>query len=101
MPSSWPEIQMPAMDAHRPQQHAPVELVPVQALQVGHQPKHYTTVDGSEIRRSPVEVGSISYIPFFLQGFIHPRSDIPGGAGFQPSTVLTGNPSDLPYIYIV
>ena len=43
MPSSWPEIQMPAMDAHRPQQHAPVELVPVQALQVGHQPKHYTT----------------------------------------------------------
>ena len=29
-----------------------------------------TTVDGSEIRRSPVEVGSSSH---YLQGFIHPR----------------------------
>ena len=28
------------------------------------------TVDGSEIRRSPVEVGSLSH---FLQCFIHPR----------------------------
>ena len=28
------------------------------------------TVDGSEIRRSPVEVGSLSH---FLQGVIHPR----------------------------
>ena len=28
------------------------------------------TVDGSEIRRSPVEVGSFSC---YLQGFIHPR----------------------------
>ena len=28
------------------------------------------TVDGSEIRRSPVEVGSLSH---YLQGFIHPR----------------------------
>ena len=27
------------------------------------------TVDGSEIRRSPVEVGSLSH---YLQGFIHP-----------------------------
>ena len=27
-------------------------------------------VDGSEIRRSPVEVGSLSQ---YLQGFIHPR----------------------------
>ena len=41
------------------------------------------TVDGSEIRRSPVEVGSLSQ---YLQGFTY----IPGGflAGFQPSTVL-------------
>ena len=38
------------------------------------------TVDGSEIRRSPVEVGSLSH---YLQGF----STIPGGAGFLPSTV--------------
>ena len=36
------------------------------------------TVDG-RIRRSPVEVGSLSHD---LQGFY-----IPGGAGFQPSTV--------------
>ena len=28
------------------------------------------TVDGSEIRRAPVEVGSLSH---YLQGFIHPR----------------------------
>ena len=28
------------------------------------------TVDGLEIRRSPVEVGSLSH---YLQGFIHPR----------------------------
>ena len=28
------------------------------------------TVDGSEILRSPVEVGSLSH---YLQGFIHPR----------------------------
>ena len=28
------------------------------------------TVDGSEIRRSPVEVGSLSH---YLQGFLHPR----------------------------
>jgi len=28
------------------------------------------TVDGSEIRRSPVEVGSLHH---HLQGFIHPR----------------------------
>ena len=28
------------------------------------------TVDGSEIRPSPVEVGSLSH---YLQGFIHPR----------------------------
>ena len=38
------------------------------------------TVDGSEIRRSPVEVGGLSH---YLQGF----STIPGGAGFLPSTV--------------
>ena len=35
----------------------------------------------AEIRRSPVEVGSLSH---YLQGF----STIPGGAGFQPSAVL-------------
>ena len=35
----------------------------------------------AEIRRSPVEVGRLSH---YLQGF----STIPGGAGFQPSTVL-------------
>ena len=34
----------------------------------------------AEIRRLPVEVGSFSH---YLQGF----STIPGGAGFQPSTV--------------
>ena len=39
------------------------------------------TVDGSEIRRAPVEVGSLSH---YLQGFI----TIPGGAGFLPSTVV-------------
>ena len=37
------------------------------------------TVDGSEIRRSPVEVGSLSH---YLQGFIDPR----WLAGFLPST---------------
>ena len=31
----------------------------------------FNTVDGSEIRRSPVEVGSLSH---YLQGFIHPKS---------------------------
>ena len=35
---------------------------------------HPSTVDGSEIRRAPVEVGSSHY----LQGF----STIPGGVGF-------------------
>ena len=35
----------------------------------------------AEIRRSPVEVGSLSH---YLQGFIHPN----GGAGFLPSTVV-------------
>ncbi len=38
----------------------------------------FGTVDGSEIRRSPVEVGSLSHS---LQGYI------PGRAGFLPSTV--------------
>ena len=35
-------------------------------------PKHamYDPVDGSEIRRSPVELGSLSH---YLQGSIHPR----------------------------
>ena len=37
-------------------------------------------VDGSEIRRSPVEVGSCC---LYLQGF----SSIPDGAGFLPSTI--------------
>ena len=43
-----------------------------------------TTVDGSEILRSPVEVGSLSH---YLQGF----TKIPGGClGFlTPSTVST------------
>ena len=35
-------------------------------------------VDGSEIRRSPVEVGSLSH---YLPGFCH----IPGGSAFLPS----------------
>ena len=37
---------------------------------------HIDTVDGSEIRRSPVEVASLSH---YLQGLC-----IPGGAGFLP-----------------
>ncbi len=41
-------------------------------------PKHCLIM--AEIRRSPVEVGSLSH---YLQGFC----TIPGGAGFQPSTV--------------
>ena len=40
-------------------------------------------VDGSEIRRAPVEVGSLFH---YLQGFY-----IQGGAGFQPSTVAPEN----------
>ena len=40
------------------------------------------TVDGSEIRRSPVEVGSLSH---YLRSFIHPNG---GCLGFQPSTVV-------------
>ena len=39
----------------------------------------FTTVDGSEILRAPVEVGSLSH---YLQGLY-----IPSGAGFLPSTV--------------
>ena len=39
-----------------------------------------SAVDGAEIRRAPVEVGSWNPI-------ISMVSDIPGGAGFQPSTV--------------
>ena len=38
------------------------------------------TVDGSEILRSPVEIGSLSHC---LQGLYR----FPGGAGFLPSTV--------------
>ena len=45
------------------------------------------TVDGSEIRRSPVEVGSLSH---YLRGFIHVRWVF---AGFLPSTV--GTPGGL------
>ena len=43
----------------------------------------YTTVDGSEIRQAPVEVGSLSH---YLQGF----STIPGGDRriSEPSTVV-------------
>ena len=39
-----------------------------------------------EIRRSPVEVGSllIGSLSQYVQGFIH----IPGGAGFLPPTLL-------------
>ncbi len=44
------------------------------------------TVDGSEIRRSPIEVGSLSHLQgslsHYLQGFIHMR----WLAGFLPST---------------
>ena len=42
-----------------------------------------TTVDGSEIRRSPVEVGSLSVYPIIYKVLY-----IPGGAGFLPSTVV-------------
>ncbi len=38
-----------------------------------------------EIRRSPVKVGSLSY---YLQGFIRFHK-FWGGAGFQPSTVVS------------
>ena len=41
------------------------------------------TVDGSEIRRAPVEFGGLSHCS---QG----DSYIPGGAGFHRSTVLGG-----------
>ena len=42
----------------------------------------HTTVDGSEIRRSPVEVDSLS---LYLQGFgIHPRWLFPGFLNHQP-----------------
>lgn len=42
----------------------------------------YTTVDGSEIRGSPVEVDSLS---LYLQGFgIHPRWLFPGFLNHQP-----------------
>ena len=34
-----------------------------------HAPWSVATVDGSEIRRSPVQVGSLSH---YLQGLIHP-----------------------------
>ena len=44
----------------------PVDLTPPMAW--SHQGQ--VTVDGSEIRRSPVEVGSLSQ---YLQGFVHPR----------------------------
>ena len=40
-------------------------------------------VDGLKIRRSPVEVGSLSVYPL-----IHEDLYIPGGAGFQPATVV-------------
>ena len=43
----------------------------------------------AEIRRSPVEVGSLSH---YLQGFIHPNG---GCLGFQPSTVPTVQTADL------
>ncbi len=49
----------------------------------GHTNTEGGTVDGLEIQRSPVEVGSSSH---YLQGF----STIPGGAGFLPSTVWPG-----------
>ena len=41
------------------------------------------TVDGSEIRRSPLEVGSSSH---YLQFLFY----IPGGAGFLPSLIYQG-----------
>ena len=47
----------------------------------------------AEILRSPVEVGSFSH---YLQGF----STIPGGAGFQPSTVGGGFKQFFIYITI-
>ena len=45
---------------------------------------NWHTVDGSEIRRTPVEVRSLSmFIPLFGKVLL-----IPGGAGFRPSTVV-------------
>jgi len=41
------------------------------------------TVDGLNIRRSPVEVGSLSVYPLIYEDLY-----IPGGAGFQPATVV-------------
>ena len=38
------------------------------------------TVDGSEIRRSPVEVGSFFH---YLQGFIHPKGSCLGFLNHQ------------------
>ena len=45
------------------------------------QTRNHDTVDGSEIRRSPVEVGCVSH---YLQGLLHPNG---GCLGFLPSTV--------------
>ena len=52
--------------------------------------KEVHTVDGSEIRRSPVEVGSFSH---YLQGLGY----IPGGClGFLPSIVVAPNQFRFP-----
>ena len=47
------------------------------------------TVDGSEILRSPVEVGSLSH--YLYTRFIHPNG---GCLGFLPSTVLITKKND-------
>ena len=43
----------------------------------------YTTVDGSEIRQAPVEVGRTGSSSRIIFRVLH----IPGGGGFLPSTV--------------
>ena len=56
------------------------------------------TVDGSEIRRSPVEVGSLSH---YLLGFIHPRwsriSSINSRTQLPPSSLTPQNRVRLPF----
>ena len=48
---------------------------------------HKNAVDGSEIRRSPVEVGSLSHD---LQGFIHPNGGWPWDFFQQQSQLNMG-----------
>ena len=55
----------------------PPQPATVHKIHKGH------TVDGLKIRRSPVEVGSLSVYPLIYDDLY-----ISGGAGFQPSTIV-------------